>query len=43
VKSYFDLGVERVVLGTAALRQPELVEQAALAYPGPDHHRRRRA
>jgi phosphoribosylformimino-5-aminoimidazole carboxamide ribotide isomerase len=34
VKSYFDLGVERVVLGTAALRQPELVEQAALAYPG---------
>ena len=34
VKSYFDLGVERVVLGTAALRQPELIEQAALAYPG---------
>ena len=34
VKGYFDLGVERVVLGTAALRQPELVEQAALAYPG---------
>jgi phosphoribosylformimino-5-aminoimidazole carboxamide ribotide isomerase len=34
VKSYFDLGVERVVLGTAALKQPELIEQAALAYPG---------
>jgi phosphoribosylformimino-5-aminoimidazole carboxamide ribotide isomerase len=34
VRSYFELGVERVVLGTAALRQPELVEQAALAYPG---------
>jgi phosphoribosylformimino-5-aminoimidazole carboxamide ribotide isomerase len=34
VKSYFDLGVERVVLGTAALKQPELVEQAATAYPG---------
>jgi phosphoribosylformimino-5-aminoimidazole carboxamide ribotide isomerase len=34
VKGYFDLGVERVVLGTAALRQPELVEQAALAYTG---------
>jgi phosphoribosylformimino-5-aminoimidazole carboxamide ribotide isomerase len=34
VKSYFDLGVERVVLGTAALRQPELIEQAAQAYPG---------
>lgn len=34
LKSYFDLGVERVVLGTAALRQPELVERAAEAYPG---------
>lgn len=34
VKSYFDLGVERVVLGTAALKQPELIEQAATAYPG---------
>jgi phosphoribosylformimino-5-aminoimidazole carboxamide ribotide isomerase len=34
VKGYFDLGVERVVLGTAALRQPELVAQATLAYPG---------
>jgi phosphoribosylformimino-5-aminoimidazole carboxamide ribotide isomerase len=34
VKSYFDLGVERVVLGTAALKNPELIEQAALAYPG---------
>ena len=34
IKSYFDLGVERVVLGTAALKQPELIEQAALAYPG---------
>jgi len=34
VKSYFDLGVERVVLGTAALKQPELIEQAAQAYPG---------
>jgi len=34
VKSYFDLGVERVVLGTAALKQPELIEQAALAFPG---------
>ena len=34
VRSYFDLGVERVVLGTAALKQPELIEQAALAYPG---------
>ncbi len=34
VKSYFDLGVERVVLGTAALRNPELVAAAAAAYPG---------
>lgn len=34
VESYFDLGVERVVLGTAALQQPALIERAALAYPG---------
>jgi len=34
VKSYFDLGVERVVLGTAALRNPELVVAAAQAFPG---------
>ncbi len=33
VQSYFELGVERVVLGTAALRQPELVARAAEAYP----------
>jgi phosphoribosylformimino-5-aminoimidazole carboxamide ribotide isomerase len=34
VESYFELGVDRVVLGTAALRDPELVARAAKAYPG---------
>jgi len=34
LRSYFELGVERVVLGTAALSDPELVERAAEAYPG---------
>jgi phosphoribosylformimino-5-aminoimidazole carboxamide ribotide isomerase len=34
VDQYFDLGVERVVLGTAAIRDPELVHAAAAAYPG---------
>jgi len=34
VETYFDLGVERVVLGTAALRDPELVRRAAEKYPG---------
>lgn len=34
VDGYFDLGVERVVLGTAAVRDPELVRTAATAYPG---------
>jgi phosphoribosylformimino-5-aminoimidazole carboxamide ribotide isomerase len=33
VDSYFALGVERVVLGTAAVRNPQLVEEAARAYP----------
>jgi phosphoribosylformimino-5-aminoimidazole carboxamide ribotide isomerase len=33
VNGYFELGVERVVLGTAALDNPKLVEQAATAYP----------
>jgi phosphoribosylformimino-5-aminoimidazole carboxamide ribotide isomerase len=33
VESYLELGVDRVVLGTAALRDPELVRRAALAYP----------
>ncbi len=33
VQSYFDLGVERVVLGTAAIQNPKLVEEATRAYP----------
>jgi phosphoribosylformimino-5-aminoimidazole carboxamide ribotide isomerase len=33
-KSYFDLGVERVVLGTAAIRDPDLVRRIVEAYPG---------
>jgi phosphoribosylformimino-5-aminoimidazole carboxamide ribotide isomerase len=33
VESYLALGVERVVLGTAAIREPELVRSAALAHP----------
>lgn len=31
---YFALGVERVVLGTAAVDNPELIESSARAYPG---------
>lgn len=34
VHDYFALGVERVVLGTAAVNDPELVRAAARAYPG---------
>jgi phosphoribosylformimino-5-aminoimidazole carboxamide ribotide isomerase len=34
VHAYFGLGVERVVLGTAAVNDPELVRSAAIAYPG---------
>jgi phosphoribosylformimino-5-aminoimidazole carboxamide ribotide isomerase len=33
VESYFELGVSRVVLGTAAIRNPELVRSCALAHP----------
>jgi phosphoribosylformimino-5-aminoimidazole carboxamide ribotide isomerase len=33
VDAYFDLGVDRVVLGTAAIRDPDLVLAAAEAYP----------
>ncbi|HEV8247656.1 MAG TPA: 1-(5-phosphoribosyl)-5-[(5-phosphoribosylamino)methylideneamino]imidazole-4-carboxamide isomerase [Polyangiaceae bacterium] len=34
VDGYFALGVDRVVLGTAAIRDPDLVRAAAAAYPG---------
>ncbi|MBN1609936.1 MAG: 1-(5-phosphoribosyl)-5-[(5-phosphoribosylamino)methylideneamino] imidazole-4-carboxamide isomerase [Polyangiaceae bacterium] len=33
IEEYLDLGIDRVVLGTAALLEPELVQRAALAYP----------
>ena len=34
VESWFDLGVARVVIGTAALEQPQFVRDMAAAYPG---------
>lgn len=34
VMSAFELGVSRVVLGTAAIRDPDLVRRATAAYPG---------
>jgi phosphoribosylformimino-5-aminoimidazole carboxamide ribotide isomerase len=34
VENALALGVERVILGTAAIRDPELVRRAALTYPG---------
>jgi len=34
VESWLALGVERVILGTAALRSPELVREAAKRFPG---------
>ena len=34
IDSWLELGIDRVVLGTAALRDPELVRAAAGAYPG---------
>ncbi len=33
VEHWLGVGVDRVILGTAAVRRPELVEQAAAAYP----------
>ena len=34
IAHWLDAGVERVILGTAALRDPELVKQASRDYPG---------
>ena len=34
VEGWFDLGVSRVVIGTAALKNPEFVKQAARDFPG---------
>lgn len=34
LRSYFDLGVEKVVMGTAAIRDPDLLREAVELYPG---------
>jgi phosphoribosylformimino-5-aminoimidazole carboxamide ribotide isomerase len=34
IDAWFDLGIDRVALGTAALRDPELVRRAAADHPG---------
>jgi phosphoribosylformimino-5-aminoimidazole carboxamide ribotide isomerase len=34
IESWLDLGIDRVVLGTAALRNPDLVRRAATDHPG---------
>ena len=34
IEYWLELGIDRVVLGTAALRDPELVRQAAADFPG---------
>jgi phosphoribosylformimino-5-aminoimidazole carboxamide ribotide isomerase len=34
IDNWLALGIDRIVLGTAALRDPELVRDAAAAYPG---------
>jgi phosphoribosylformimino-5-aminoimidazole carboxamide ribotide isomerase len=34
VEAWLELGVERAILGTAALRNPDLVREAALRFPG---------
>ena len=33
IETYFEVGAQRVVLGTAAIRDPELVRAAAIAHP----------
>ncbi|HDS15079.1 MAG TPA: 1-(5-phosphoribosyl)-5-[(5-phosphoribosylamino)methylideneamino]imidazole-4-carboxamide isomerase [Proteobacteria bacterium] len=34
IAAYLELGLERVILGTVAVEKPELVRQAAAAFPG---------
>lgn len=34
ISRYLDAGVDRVILGTAAFRRPELIEEASERYPG---------
>ena len=34
IRKYLDSGIDRVILGTAAVQNPELVKEAVAAYPG---------
>jgi phosphoribosylformimino-5-aminoimidazole carboxamide ribotide isomerase len=34
IEAYLDLGIDRVIIGTAAQRNPKLVEDACLRFPG---------
>jgi phosphoribosylformimino-5-aminoimidazole carboxamide ribotide isomerase len=34
IRMYLDMGVNRVIIGTEAINNPEMVEQAARAFPG---------
>jgi phosphoribosylformimino-5-aminoimidazole carboxamide ribotide isomerase len=34
IRTYLDMGVDRVIIGTEAINNPELVEQAARVFPG---------
>ncbi len=43
IEGWLEKGVTRVILGTAALRDPDLVREAARDYPGTDRRRHRRA
>ena len=43
IDNWLEKGVARVILGTAAVRDPDLVREAARAYPGTDRRRHRRA
>ena len=43
IEAWLEAGITRVILGTAALRDPALVKDAARAYPGPHRGRHRRA
>ena len=43
VEGWLDKGVDRVIIGTAAVRDPALVKEAAQQFPGPRRGRARRA
>ncbi len=34
IEAYLDMGIDRVIIGTAAQRNPELVEEACIRFPG---------